>query len=622
MRRVVVVFWMSFLPQLLAADCQEIIYGLPDGFSAEELISHIVQIDAQGNSEAECLLRFYEKTYVSPAPFSLHAQYYYNHRANQAVRRSVFDTAFHYVKLALRCDSLLSDNFYLSSDLGVLGNIHLAKGDFEKAIEYLEQSINLLDAKKHPAVALSNLSNLGVAYLKTQYFETAMQYFKQALAYGEYATTPYAARSRSVVRLNIGIIHKKQENYQQAVQVFQALLDTAQLQDYPYLSYLSHFNVAQVYRELKEKEAFQNHLDTAWVLARENQFGQHYLLAESIDYAYEQQDWKKLRRYLEDYREYYEEEGLECDPDWAIWNSRLRLFEEQQPKTALSLLTEGINCGEFYTTATLEMYELRSEAYQQLGRYKQALGDMLISKQLADSLVRRSNRRILSDMTTSYRVSQYQKMLQQQEKEKVWLLKRASYNKRIAFGLGIIMVLSFFLFYFYRQKMQYKKEALEARQQQLEALSKMRYEELSRHKHRLLKQSVQTNQLRAKILDICDRYRRNTSMLVRKVEMAFREQPVWEDFLLDFNQNYPGFIDNMLRKYPDISKRQLQYIVLIALGFNNQEISEMLFVTLSGVEKAKIRLAQQLCIEDKKKLSREIRSLFFQFTQRTGEKPV
>jgi hypothetical protein len=41
---------MSFLPQLLAADCQEIIYGLPDGFSAEELISHIVQIDAQGNS--------------------------------------------------------------------------------------------------------------------------------------------------------------------------------------------------------------------------------------------------------------------------------------------------------------------------------------------------------------------------------------------------------------------------------------------------------------------------------------------------------------------------------------------------------------------------------------------
>jgi lipid II:glycine glycyltransferase (peptidoglycan interpeptide bridge formation enzyme) len=48
----------------------------------------------------------------------------------------------------------------------------------------------------------------------------------------------------------------------------------------------------------------------------------------------------------------------------------------------------------------------------------------------------------------------------------------------------------------------------------------------------------------------------------------------------------------------------------------------MLFVTLSGVEKAKIRLAQQLCIKDKKKLSREIRSLFFQFTQRTGEKPV
>jgi ATP/maltotriose-dependent transcriptional regulator MalT len=184
------------------------------------------------------------------------------------------------------------------------------------------------------------------------------------------------------------------------------------------------------------------------------------------------------------------------------------------------------------------------------------------------------------------------------------------------------MVLFFFLFYFYRQKMQYKKEALEARQQQLEALSKMRHEELARHKHRLLKQSVQSNQLRARILDICGRYRRNTSMLVRKVEMAFREEPVWEDFLLDFNQNYPGFIDNMLRKYPDISKRQLQYIVLIALGFNNQEISEMLFVTLSGVEKAKIRLAQQLRIEDKKKLSRKIRSLFFHFTQRTGEEPL
>lgn len=132
---------------------------------------------------------------------------------------------FYYVKLVFRCDFLFLDNFYLLFDLGVLGNIYLVKGDFEKVIEYLEQFINLLDVKKYLVVVFFNLFNFGVVYLKMQYFEIVMQYFKQALVYGEYVIMFYVVRSWSVVCLNIGIIYKKQENYQQVVQVFQVLFD-------------------------------------------------------------------------------------------------------------------------------------------------------------------------------------------------------------------------------------------------------------------------------------------------------------------------------------------------------------------------------------------------------------
>ncbi|WP_421948610.1 tetratricopeptide repeat protein [Phaeodactylibacter xiamenensis] len=615
MSKIIIAATLVCLSLSLMAECPQVINALPPDFSAGRLISHIVQMDAEGSPDVDCLAAHYNKQYVVPAPFSLHAQYYYNHRANHFLRRSAYDSAFHYTRLALKCDSILSDSFYLATDLGLLANIHLMKGEFDKSINYYEQSLSVLNPRKHPANALSLLSNLGVAYLKTDYYETAMQYFRQALEYGQYADTPYGRRSRHVTLLNIGIIHKKQEDFPQAIQAFHSLLDTARLYEYPYLSYLAHFNIAQVYRQTGSEKNFLSHLDTAWNVAIEHDFNQHYLLTESISHAHEQKNWKKFIDYLEKYRTYYEEDELECDPEWAIWNSRLLLEYNTEPAQALFLLSEGLNCTDFYTEDALDLYALRSEVFQKLGSYKKALKNLTKSKVISDSLARRTNLRILADATTSYRVAEYQQMLDQKEKEKAWLRKRANYTNALALGLGAVLLLISFLFYFYRQKMQYKKEALEARRQQLETLNKSKQEELARQKQRLLTQSVQSSQLKAKVLDACERYRRNSAMLTRKVEMAFNEQPVWENFLLDFNQNYPGFIDRILQEYPDTSKRQLQYVVLIALGFSNQEISDMLFVTPGGVEKAKSRLARQFQINDKRRLSQEIMNLFFRSRQ-------
>lgn len=128
MSKIIIAATLVCLSLSLMAECPQVINALPPDFSAGRLISHIVQMDAEGSPDVDCLAAHYNKQYVVPAPFSLHAQYYYNHPINHFLRRSAYDSAFHYTRLALKCDSILSDSFYLAIDLGLAGEHSFDEG--------------------------------------------------------------------------------------------------------------------------------------------------------------------------------------------------------------------------------------------------------------------------------------------------------------------------------------------------------------------------------------------------------------------------------------------------------------------------------------------------------------
>ncbi len=603
MRTVVAFFLICIAPYSAHANCQAAIKKIPVAWQAGRLISHIVEVDAKGEEDVDCLLSYYHKLFVKPAPLSLEAQYYYNHIANRSTRSGAYDTAMHYAQLALRCDSLLADSFYLSADLGLLANIHLSQGEFETAIDYYQRSLRVLDKEKHPANALSMFANLGIAYSRTAFYETALQYFQKAMQYGEKVNTPYARRSRAVTRLNIGIINKHQGELKAAIEVFSSLIDTARQYEYPYLSYLAHLNIAKVYRSIERTELAQSHLDTALFWVGQKGLAPGPTLIESLFLAYEAKEWERLNVLLEKYGAQYTLEERACDPGWAIWKSRILSHTENKYQKALELLNNAIACNERYSDEGSELYEVRSEVYQLAGGFRQALEDFTQAAAIRDSLTRRSNLRILADMTTSQRVKEYQDQLLKKEAEQRWLKKQQAYMRFLTSCLAVILILLSVLFYFFRQRMQLRKQMLEDRKQQLEDQNQAKSAELSLQKKRLLAQSVQANRLKARVLEACEKYRRNPDMLKRRVEMAFNATPRWENFLLEFNDNFPGFIAQLQSAYPNISQRQFQYLVLIALGFTNQEIGEVLYVTQGAVEKAKARIAETLQLDNTRQLS-------------------
>lgn len=595
------------------AHCTKLLEGSKyDSYTADSLILEITWRLRTSDSLAPCLLSYYRQKFVSPDQ-ALSSQYYYNALANEYLRRMNPDSVRHYVKLALMCDSILGDTLLRAIDIGILGNLALKMGQLDEAIDLYNQQINSIDPILKPTNVSSTFNNLGVAYLKKGYLSTAMSYFRQAHQLSEMQANDYAIESSLNLRANVGIIHRRQSRYEEALELFSEVHKLAREHSFYYPEFLASVNIGTVYLELRQLDSAHLWLHEALRVAREENIDQETTLLRLAETAYLMGDLNGLQEILSDIDSFYLKVGYE----WLPINFLLASYaaEMQGMETrCVKLLEKGLklSTGEELSETRIEILEKLAQKYAEFGKHKESVRLLQTGIEERDSLKSMEDKVILADLTMQYQVDRYEVKLEKALAEAAMLAQQKTYYRiRFIFACGFSLLLALSFFLYYRQASATKK-SLELEVGFLLDKATRIENENEGHRRTILDKNQQLTRFKNTVEDIVERYAPNARTLKRKLHILFNREVGRHAFREEFEVLFPQFSKVLLRDHPQLTDRQLEYAILIGMGLKSKEIGEVLHVTEKTVEKMRSRLISLFPVADQYSLSSWLRNKLLQ----------
>lgn len=582
--------------------------------AADSLIVRISRMMQANDSAYQCLLPYYVEHYVGPGKEKT-AQYYYNLMANRQFRKGNYDSVRYYLQSALHCDSILGDSFLLSTDIGIKANLFLQEGQLDEAIEQYQLSLRLLDKDAKPTNANAMYSNLGVAFIKKGYYESALQNFRQALEYDRKRSNVYAVESGLILKVNIGVVLKNQEKYDEAIANLQGIADTIAQNNIQnaYISYLVNANLSSCYLAIDSLERADYYLSQAEVLMQTAELNPVSNYSSRVNLAYRQGDAHTMKTYLDKLADIFTDRGQALDAEYhADWGNYYALTGKkteaiEQWETALQLLSQ-----DSASLLKLDVLQALGKACEEVGLPARAAAYFSEALKHQQRIQEKNRVTAINDMLTVYAVDKYQAQLKRSQIEKALLLSRQKAD-RLRLGLALMAALGLLGgFGFYYRTSRLRQQGLQTEKKLLEQQQSQRKRELEFQKQQLLNRNLQMARIKKQVLELSERNFSDKKLLQRKLHMAMNESDLGDIFFKDFKLFYPGFAQQLTREYPDVSNRQLQYCSLIALGLSNQEIADILHVSVNSVEKARTRLADQFQLPSTANLSPMLRNHLLQ----------
>lgn len=581
---------------------------------ADSLIVRIAGMMKANDPGYQCFLPFYIENYVGPGK-EKSSQYYYNLMANTQFRKGNYDSVRYYLADALRCDSILGDSFLMSTDIGIKANLLLSEGKTDEAIEQYKLSLSYLNAEEKPMNANAMLTNLGVAYLRKGYTETALQHYLKALEYDKKRSNVYGIESGLILKINIGIILKRQKKYSESLQNLLSVEDTlrALKVENPYISYLTFVNLASCYFDQDSLQKAAHYVDLAENKVNEAGFDPSRILSWRVSLAQKRNDLREMKQYLDQLAAYFDEKKSEPDLEYIF---DLGQFYSLSGKKQAAIRAWEPALKELQADSTsnikLDLLQAVGQTFMETGNFTKAA--QYLKQAIKHNEIIEENNRVttINDMLTSYEVRNYQAQIERNKVEKALLLSRQKIDRLILGLAAALIILLLTGFAFFRRTSLLREQHLQTEKWFLEKEAQQKNKELEFQKQQLLNRNLQLAQLKNNVLDLCQRDISDKKLFQRKIHMTLNETSLGEYFFNDFNLFYPGFNKKLTQKYPEISNRQLQYCMLIALGLSNKEIADILFVSESSVEKSRFRLAERFQLTETSKLSPMLRNFLLE----------
>lgn len=91
--------------------------------------------------------------------------------------------------------------------------------------------------------------------------------------------------------------------------------------------------------------------------------------------------------------------------------------------------------------------------------------------------------------------------------------------------------------------------------------------------------------------------------LIKTIDKENEEDSHWDEFQLNFDKAHHNFLTHLKEEYPALKPGDLLLCAYIKLGKANKEIAALLNITVSGVEKKRMRLKEKLSLDSETALS-------------------
>lgn len=86
------------------------------------------------------------------------------------------------------------------------------------------------------------------------------------------------------------------------------------------------------------------------------------------------------------------------------------------------------------------------------------------------------------------------------------------------------------------------------------------------------------------------------------IEKSLSSETDWNEFKIRIHELNPNFLDQLLKRFPDLTKSEIRLLILIRVGYSQKEIAKILSIAPDSVKKARSRVRKKINLNEKEDL--------------------
>jgi len=245
-------------------------------------------------------------------------------------------------------------------------------------------------------------------------------------------------------------------------------------------------------------------------------------------------------------------------------------------------------------------YKYLSQAYRSASDWKEALLSQDRYLVLKDSLDGVEVRRALDDLQTRFETEKKQDLINRLSE------KNQAHEKRHRLFIGLLVASALALFFLVliirlRNNTIRQNKLLHAKEQDISRLEHARLtleieykaRELTSATTHLINKNVVLTDLKSK-LESTGETLPAINQVIREINQNINLDNDWQNFSRHFDDVHPGFFRKLKEQFPSLTPNEERLCAYLLLNLNTKEISQMLNVTPSAVDKSRNRLRKKL----------------------------
>ncbi|MFP4047328.1 MAG: tetratricopeptide repeat protein [Bacteroidales bacterium] len=456
--------------------------------------------------------------------------------------------------------------------LNIIGKIHYNLGDFEKAIQYFLQSLEILKKQEDKDGIANVYNNIGMSYRDISNYDKAMEYHEKALEINlEIDNKPGIAKSYN----NIGVCYYSSEKYDTVLIYIKKALDINESINNKKGISSALNNLAICYSSMENYEkalsAFQRSLDI------NREFGDKSAIGTTLN------NIGNLYIHLGDFDK--AEEYLEKSAD---------IYKDIGTRNLLKI-----------------NYEAFANLYSSKGDYKKAIEYYQKYSNLKDSLFSEQSDERIAKMQAIYDLEASERRIALLEKD--YQIKKRDNKILVLIIFTVILVAGLLVIIFYTKLKNYRNKQLllqkekaiaelqnkqqkERHQQEIA----MKNRELASVAMHILQKNDMLNQFKKKLVEVTpvkDKGKEPYNEILRIIDQTIHLDKDWENFSMHFEKVHPRFFEKLQKDFPVLTKKELKQCAYVRLNLSTKEIATLLNITVRGVEKARSRIRVKMNLD-------------------------
>ncbi|MEN8225046.1 MAG: tetratricopeptide repeat protein [Bacteroidota bacterium] len=462
-----------------------------------------------------------------------------------------YKSAMERATAAMELSETQAEAFFLARSYLFMGVIYSSIDNYDEGAEYYFMSLKIfqeLDDRKFIGIVLNNIGDI---FSKQKKYDKAAEYFMEALNIAREVNDSLGVK---VGLTNYAAALSNMGKYKEAKKMMEKAIIIGKEDEINPWYGANIVNLAIVYQELEE-------YDTAFIL-----------LNRAVD----------IFSQLED--EYYVAHTL--------YHLAYFYFETEDYASSIAMATQSLSKARKYSFQTLILNnaDLLRKNYIKLNRKDEAYKYCMLQYQVKDSLYAEENLTKLTNLELQYEFDkkQQEKLINQQRKDFLVII--------IIISLILVIIIVMFILTRQRIKAQNTLLAKEKLEAELDAINK----EFTTNAMYLVKKNELLTEISEKLIEIeSEAVKDETKDAIRRIANELqksKDNDVWQDFELRFNQVHNDFYENLLRRFPALTPNDLRLCALLRLNMSSKEISEITTQRLGTIEMARLRIRKKLGI--------------------------